>query len=85
MCDADPCQHDSWSGDEGPVQQLPGGLATVVRWRCDGCGRIRYDDASLDRLRAEVQRLREWIVSSWATCSRSGGCIPRDALDRGAP
>jgi hypothetical protein len=54
----DPCQHDSRSGDEGPVRDLPGGLDTVVRWRCDGCDAVLYDDAALERLRAKVDGLQ---------------------------
>lgn len=53
---AEGCAHESSSGDEGPVADLPGGLGTVVRWRCDGCNAITYDDAALARLRV---RLRE--------------------------
>lgn len=46
----DPCQHDSCSGDEGPIVDLPG-RRDVVRWRCDGCDQIVYDDEALARLR----------------------------------
>lgn len=46
------CRHESMSGDEGPVRDLPGG--DVVRWRCDGCDAVSYDDAALARLRAAL-------------------------------
>lgn len=48
----DDCKHDSLSGDEGPVKDLPG--EWPVRWRCDGCGAIRYDDDALAALRRKL-------------------------------
>jgi hypothetical protein len=47
-----PCPHDSLTGDEGPARDLPGGI--VVRWRCDACGSVHYDDKALAQLRALV-------------------------------
>lgn len=35
------CPHDSYSGDEGPIVELG---RWPLRWRCDGCGHIRYDN-----------------------------------------
>lgn len=35
------CPHDSLSGDEGPVRELG---RMPVRWRCDECDAIVYDD-----------------------------------------
>lgn len=49
-----PCGSTSFSGDEGPSRDLPGGPSTVVRWRCDGCDAVSYDDAALARLRAAL-------------------------------
>lgn len=39
--DDSPCDHDSCTGDEGPISELG---RWPVRWRCDGCGAIQYDD-----------------------------------------
>lgn len=46
------CRHESQTGDEGPVADLPGG--GPIRWRCDGCGATVYDDAALARLRQRI-------------------------------
>jgi hypothetical protein len=40
----DDCLHDSLSGDEGPVALLG---RMPVRWRCDECDAIVYDDAAV--------------------------------------
>jgi rubrerythrin len=37
------CRHDSLSGDEGPVRELG---RMPVRWRCDECDAIVYDDVN---------------------------------------
>ncbi len=37
------CRHDSMSGDEGPVRLLG---RMPIRWRCDECDAIVYDDTS---------------------------------------
>lgn len=48
----DPCRHDSCTGDEGPADALPYGI--VVRWRCDGCGAVIYDDTQIALLREKL-------------------------------
>ncbi|MCP3810803.1 hypothetical protein NLX62_00350 [Mycobacteriaceae bacterium Msp059] len=40
MTAAEPCQHPSLSGDEGPIALL-GRMPT--RWQCDECGAIIHD------------------------------------------
>jgi hypothetical protein len=39
--DSEPCEHDSETGDEGPMSELG---RWPVRWKCDGCGRIRVEE-----------------------------------------
>ena len=38
------CPHDSMSGDEGPVRLIG---RMPVRWRCDACDAIVYDDVNV--------------------------------------
>lgn len=41
------CPHDSLSGDEGPVALLG---HMPVRWRCDACEAIVYDDVNQEAM-----------------------------------
>ncbi|WP_375490250.1 hypothetical protein [uncultured Jatrophihabitans sp.] len=63
MTNTCPCGSTSFTGDEGPVRDLPGGLGTVVRWRCDGCNTVHYDDDALARLRAALAGARTALAA----------------------
>jgi hypothetical protein len=48
------CPHDSLSGDEGPVAELG---RMPVRWRCDECDTIVYDDVNRYASAAAPERI----------------------------
>jgi hypothetical protein len=35
--EVEPCPHEAWTGDDGPVADLG---RMPERWRCDGCGAV---------------------------------------------
>lgn len=58
------CQHHSRSGDEGPWIDLS--PKVVVRWRCDECNTIVYDDAALAAVRGQFAALKAVYENQWA-------------------